>query len=94
MRGDFVTGHRIGGRTDAGEPQQYEERASRKAGADHEPQNTLEPGVFGPRSTHPSAGRQCERSSSGTLPPCSDSFRMTSLWSQMFIDAESFVSPV
>ena len=32
--------------------------------------------------------------SSGTLPPFSASFCMTCLCSQMFIDAESFISPV
>jgi hypothetical protein len=34
------------------------------------------------------------RNSSGTLPPFSASFCMTCLCSQMFIDAESFLSPV
>jgi len=33
-------------------------------------------------------------SSSGTLPPFSASFCMTCLCSQMFIDAESFMSPL
>ena len=34
------------------------------------------------------------RNSSGTLPPFSASFTMTCLWSQIFIDAELFLSPV
>jgi hypothetical protein len=38
--------------------------------------------------------RNYSLSSSGTLPPFSASFIMTCLCSQMFIDAESFISPV
>ena len=34
------------------------------------------------------------RNLSGTLPPFSASFTMTCLWSQIFIDAELFLSPV
>jgi hypothetical protein len=41
----------------------------------------------------PESDLQCFKSS-GTLPPLSASFCITCLCSQMFIEAESFVSPV